>query len=122
MTRWVNGLPAVHQVLVMTVEPGFGGQKFNPAAAAKCAVLRHKYPALQIEVTALVVADLLCIVRMPACRRTSLHPWCACVLLQGCGWGSGEEANSQPQVQALLPDLLVCSVAPGWVVQRCASR
>jgi pentose-5-phosphate-3-epimerase len=38
------------QVLVMTVEPGFGGQSFMPSAAAKAAVLRKRFPDLLIEV------------------------------------------------------------------------
>ena len=38
------------QVLPLSVEPGFGGQKVQPAMMQKVRDLRHKYPALQIEV------------------------------------------------------------------------
>ncbi len=41
----------------MTVEPGFGGQKFNPEAAKKCSVLRQRFPALQIQVTRALPAE-----------------------------------------------------------------
>lgn len=37
-------------VLVMTVEPGFGGQKFKAWCMPKVAALRERYPELDIEV------------------------------------------------------------------------
>lgn len=37
-------------VLVMTVEPGFGGQKFQERCMPKVAALRKRYPELDIEV------------------------------------------------------------------------
>lgn len=37
-------------VLIMTVHPGFGGQKFMSSALPKVTALREKYPDLDIEV------------------------------------------------------------------------
>lgn len=37
-------------VLIMTVEPGFGGQKFMASELPKVAELRRRYPDLDIEV------------------------------------------------------------------------
>jgi ribulose-phosphate 3-epimerase len=37
-------------VLIMTVEPGFGGQKFMASELPKVAALRKRYPDLDIEV------------------------------------------------------------------------
>uniref|UniRef100_A0A0D3E3V0 Ribulose-phosphate 3-epimerase n=1 Tax=Brassica oleracea var. oleracea TaxID=109376 RepID=A0A0D3E3V0_BRAOL len=49
----VEGETPVEMVLVMTVEPGFGGQKFMPSMMDKVGyvrALRQKYPTLDIEV------------------------------------------------------------------------
>lgn len=43
-------LPIVDMVLVMSVEAGFGGQKFNPIALQKLQTLRTEFPDLLLEI------------------------------------------------------------------------
>lgn len=40
----------IQMVLVMTVYPGFGGQKFMASQLPKVAALRERYPDLNVEV------------------------------------------------------------------------
>ena len=47
------------QVLILTVEPGFGGQKCQTAALDKVRQLRDRYPALQLTVDGGMSADTI---------------------------------------------------------------
>lgn len=49
-SNMVATLLQVDMVLVLTVEPGFGGQKFMADKVSKVRMLRDKYRALSIEV------------------------------------------------------------------------
>ena len=47
---WAQSFRSVRQMLPLSVEPGFGGQKFQAPVMEKVRQLRSKYPSLQIEV------------------------------------------------------------------------
>ena len=49
--------PAVDMVLCLSVEPGFGGQKFNPEVCAKVRTLRRRCPDLDIQMDGGVNSD-----------------------------------------------------------------
>jgi ribulose-phosphate 3-epimerase len=49
----------VDVVLIMTVQPGFGGQKFIPETVSKVASLRKRFPKLNIEVDGGIAPDTI---------------------------------------------------------------
>ena len=52
-------LPMLDMVLVMTVYPGFGGQKLIPQTLDKVRVIRSRYPELDIQVDGGVNSETL---------------------------------------------------------------
>ncbi len=54
-----NLIPFIDCVLIMTVEPGFGGQKFQLPMMEKVKYLRTHYPHLDIEVDGGLAKDTI---------------------------------------------------------------
>jgi len=52
-------VPQVDMVLVMTVEPGFGGQAFMTDMMPKVRLLRDRFPTLNIEVDGGLAPDTI---------------------------------------------------------------
>jgi ribulose-phosphate 3-epimerase len=52
-------VPLVDMVLVMTVEPGFGGQSFMADMMPKVQLLRERFPTLDIEVDGGLAPDTI---------------------------------------------------------------
>lgn len=52
-------VPLVDQVLIMTVEPGFGGQAFMADMMPKVRALRDAFPTLDIEVDGGLAPDTI---------------------------------------------------------------
>ncbi len=50
VTKIEKVLSLVDLVLIMSVEPGFGGQKFMPEVLSKIEIIRKKYPELDISI------------------------------------------------------------------------
>ncbi len=60
-------LPLVDMVLVMSVEAGFGGQKFNPVALEKLTTLRQQYPDLLLQIDGGIDASTIGPARAAGC-------------------------------------------------------
>lgn len=52
-------LASLDQALIMTVEPGFGGQKFMSSMMAKVRTLRERCPSMDIQVDGGLSADTI---------------------------------------------------------------
>ena len=57
-------LPFIHTVLIMTVEPGFGGQRFMPLMLEKVRKIKERAPHIPVEVDGGVNAETA-----PLCAR-----------------------------------------------------
>lgn len=60
-------IDSVDMVLIMSVNAGFGGQKFNPVALDKLRELRSKYPDLLLQIDGGINADTIAQARFAGC-------------------------------------------------------
>lgn len=60
-------LASVDMVLVMSVEAGFGGQRFNPIALEKLRAIREQYPELLLEIDGGIDAQTIAPAREAGC-------------------------------------------------------